>query len=48
MPLTYVEITKDGAQNYLAREVLVQVVDANGVLVVDPDDGSHGAVTCVG
>jgi hypothetical protein len=48
MPEVYVEISKGGSLNYIAREISVQVIDPNGVVVVDPEDDSHGAITCVG
>ena len=48
MPEVYVQISEGGLPNYLFHGVTVQVVDANGVVVVDPGDDSHAAVTCVG
>ena len=46
MPLVYVEISKDGQLNYIARELVLQVIDANGNVVVEPE--GTGAITCVG
>jgi hypothetical protein len=48
MPEVYVQISKDGSPNYLAHFLSAQIVNANGVVVVQAGDETHGLIMCVG